>query len=126
MLAPFLTKTKAPLRAFCATEPGGSANAASPLPGEGVRTTATLRDNDWIIRGRKSWVSSETGWDRKGADILCVVSDRREIAAAERYICDRSCWRDQGYVIERAIESIGHRAHLLPIFRLDDIFNACG
>ena len=42
LLAPFLKKSGAPLAGFCATEPGGSANAASPPPGEGVRTTAKL------------------------------------------------------------------------------------
>src|ERR1700676_4420320 len=73
LLPPFLKQTGAPLAGFCATEPGGSANAASPPPGEGVRTTATLRGDRWIIEGRKSWVSSATGWDRKGADILSVL-----------------------------------------------------
>jgi len=54
----------------CPTEPGGSANAASPLPGEGVRTVAELKGDKWIINGRKKWISSATGWDRKGADVL--------------------------------------------------------
>ena len=39
---------------FCSTEPGGSANAASPLPGEGVRTVAELKGDNWIINGRKN------------------------------------------------------------------------
>jgi nitroalkane oxidase len=34
LLPPFLKQTGAPLAGFCATEPGGSANAASPPPGE--------------------------------------------------------------------------------------------
>src|SRR5882672_3831763 len=42
LLPPFLKQTGAPLAGFCATEPGGSANAASPPPGEGV-CTAGLR-----------------------------------------------------------------------------------
>ena len=37
-------KSGAPLAGFCSSEPGGSANAASPPPGEGVRTTAKLRE----------------------------------------------------------------------------------
>jgi butyryl-CoA dehydrogenase len=41
LLPPFLKHTGAPLAGFCATEPGGSANAASLPPGEGVRTAAT-------------------------------------------------------------------------------------
>ena len=73
LLVSFLRKSGAPLAGFCATETGGSANAASPPPGEGVRTTARLESERWIIRGRKSWISSASGWDRKGADVLCVV-----------------------------------------------------
>lgn len=37
LLTPFLERSGAPLAAFCSTEPGGSANAAAPAPGEGVR-----------------------------------------------------------------------------------------
>ena len=70
LLAPFLKTSGAPLAGFCFSEPGGSANAASPPPGEGVRTAAKLTGNNWTINGRKKWVSSATGWDRKGADIL--------------------------------------------------------
>src|SRR6266571_2107092 len=73
LLPPFLRQAGAPLAGFCATEPGGSANAASPPPGEGVRTTAKFSGERWTIEGRKSWVSSATGWDRKGADILTVL-----------------------------------------------------
>ena len=86
LLPPFLKQAGAPLAGFCATEPGGSANAASPPPGEGVRTTATLRGDRWIIEGRKSWVSSATGWDRRGADILSVLCRTDPDAAPERGI----------------------------------------
>ena len=72
-LPPFLQKNGAPLAGFCSSEPGGSANAGSPPPGEGVRTTARIDGDEWVIAGRKKWVSSATGWDRKGADLLCVV-----------------------------------------------------
>jgi hypothetical protein len=50
LLPPFLKLAGAPLAGFCATEPGGSANAASPPPGEGVRTTARFSGDRWIIQ----------------------------------------------------------------------------
>ena len=53
LLGPFLKKSGAPLAGFCSTEPGGSANAASPPPGEGVRTTAKRVGENWVINGRK-------------------------------------------------------------------------
>src|SRR6202521_2403783 len=86
LLAPFLKKSGAPLAGFCSSEPGGSANAASPPPGEGVRTTAKLAGERWVINGRKKWVSSATGWDRKGADILCVVCRTAPDAPPEKAI----------------------------------------
>ena len=122
LLISFLKKSGAPLAGFCATEPGGSANAASPPPGEGVRTSAKLEGANWIIRGQKSWVSSATGWDRKGADVLCVVcrtdasgppETAASIIAVERPAA--------GIVLERVIDPVGHRAHLLPQFRFEDV-----
>src|SRR5579862_9432884 len=122
LLRPFLRQTGAPLAGFCATEPGGSANAASPPPGEGVRTTAVLRGDRWIIEGRKSWVSSATGWDRKGADILSVLCRTDPDAPAERGISVMVVERPaSGLIFERAIDAVGHRAHLLPQFNLKGV-----
>jgi nitroalkane oxidase len=117
LLPAFLKQAGAPLAEFCATEPGGSANAASPPPGDGVRTTARLSGDRWIIQGRKSWVSSATGWDRKGADVLSVLCRTDPDAPPERGISVILVERPaSGLVFERAIDSVGHRAHLLPQF----------
>src|SRR5246500_4327141 len=122
LLPPFLRRTGAPLAGFCATEPGGSANAASPPPGEGVRTAATPRGDRWIIQGRKSWVSSATGWDRKGADVLSVLCRTDPDAPPERGISVMLVERPaSGLVFERAIDSVGHRAHLLPQFKFEGV-----
>jgi alkylation response protein AidB-like acyl-CoA dehydrogenase len=122
LLPPFLKLSGAPLAGFCATEPGGSANAASPPPGEGVRTVAKLAGDKWIIQGQKSWVSSATGWDRKGADILAVLCRTDTEVPADRGISIILVERPaSGLAFERAIDSVGHRAHLLPQFRLDEV-----
>src|SRR5712671_566051 len=122
LLPPFLKQTGTPLAGFCATEPGGSANVASPPPGEGVRTTARLQGDRWIIEGRKSWVSSATGWDRKGADLLSVLCRTDPDAPPERGISVMIVERPaSGLVFERAINSVGHRAHLLPQFKLKGV-----
>jgi alkylation response protein AidB-like acyl-CoA dehydrogenase len=122
LLGPFLRKSGAPLASFCSSEPGGSANAASPPPGEGVRTKARLEGDRWIINGRKKWTSSATGWDRKGADILCVVCrtdpDALPAKAISIIVVERPA---SGIVFERAIDAIGHRAHLVPEFSLDNV-----
>src|SRR3984893_1803472 len=122
LLMPFLKTSGAPLAGFCATEPGGSANAASPAPGEGVRTTAALRGGRWVIEGRKSWVSSATGWDRQGADILSVLCRTDPDVPPERGISVMVVERPaSGLVFEHAIDSVGHRARLLPQFNLRQV-----
>ncbi|MGE3986913.1 acyl-CoA dehydrogenase family protein [Pseudorhodoplanes sp.] len=122
LLGPFLKTSGAPLASFCASEPGGSANAASPPPGEGVRTTGRLAGDKWIINGRKKWASSATGWDRKGADILCVVCRTDPLAVPTEAISIIVVERPaSGIVFERAIDTIGHRTHLVPEFRLDNV-----
>jgi nitroalkane oxidase len=127
LLPPFLKPAGAPLAGFCATEPGGSANAASPPPGEGVRTTARLSGDRWIIEGRKSWVSSATGWDRRGADVLSVLCRTDPDAPPERSISVILVERPaSGLVFERAIDSVGHRAHLLPQFGFQGVSVASG
>ena len=123
LLVSFLRTSGAPVAGFCATEPGGSANAASPPPGEGVRTTAKLEGERWVIRGRKSWVSSASGWDRKGADVLCVLCRTDALAPPESAVSIIVVERPaSGFVFEHAIDSLGHRAHLLPYFRFDEVF----
>ena len=92
------------------------------MPGEGVRTVAKLEGDNWIINGRKKWVSSATGWDRKGADILCVVCRTDANAPPEKAISVIVVERPApGIVFERAIDSVGHRAHLTPLFSFENV-----
>lgn len=122
MLAPFLETTGAPLAAFCSTEPGGSANPASPPPGEGVRTRAVRADGQWVINGRKKWVSSATGWQRDGADLLCIVARTDPDAPPGLGISMLAVEKpSSGVTLDRVINSPGYRSHLLPEFTLTDV-----
>jgi nitroalkane oxidase len=121
LLAPFLRTTGAPLAGFCSSEPGGSANAASPSPGEGVRTTARREGDNWVINGRKKWVSSATGWNREGANVLCVVCRTDPVAPPDTAISIIAVEGPVRLVFERAIDTIGHRAHLVPQFGFQDV-----
>jgi nitroalkane oxidase len=91
-------------------------------PGEGVRTTAKLQGETWVINGRKKWVSSATGWDRKGADILSVVCRTDATAPPDKGVSIIVVEAPApGIVFERAINAIGHRAHLVPQFALQNV-----
>lgn len=120
--APFAGGHGAPLAAFAFSEPGGSANFADPAPAEGVRTEARLEGDHWVISGAKKWVSSGTGWDGKGADLLTVVCRTDPDASPESGISVIAVRGPaDGIVLDRAIDSVGHRAHLQPQFRLNDV-----
>jgi butyryl-CoA dehydrogenase len=119
LLAPFLETSGAPLAGFCSTEPGGSANPAAPPPGEGVRTRAERVDGQWVINGRKKWVSSATGWQRDGADLLCVVC-RTDPDGPPASSISVIAVEKPPVVVDRVIETLGYRAHLLPEFTLRD------
>jgi butyryl-CoA dehydrogenase len=122
LLGPFLNTRGAPLAGFCFSEPGGSANAASAPPGEGVRTTARRAGDNWVINGRKKWVSSATGWNRDGADVLTVVCRTDPAAPPDAAISIIAVERPiTGLVFERAIDTIGHRAHLVPQFGFQNV-----
>ena len=63
------------------------------------------------------------GWDRKGADVLCVVCRTDASGPPESAVSIIAVQRPAaGFVFEHAIDSLGHRAHLLPQFRFDDVF----
>lgn len=122
LFAPFLATTGTPLAALCNTEPGGSANYATPAPGAGVRTTAVADGDTWVINGTKQWISSATGWDGAGADLLCVVCRTDPAAPPASGISVLCVSRPMpGLVVERYIDAVGHRAHLLPRFRFENV-----
>jgi butyryl-CoA dehydrogenase len=123
-LPPFLAGTGAPLAAFCFSEPGGSANYDAPAPAEGVRTTARLDGAEWVINGAKRWVSSASGWDGGGADLLTVVcrtSSDPAIPPARALSVILVPRPQAGFTYEGAIDTLGHRGHLTPTFRFDDV-----
>jgi nitroalkane oxidase len=116
---PFLTQTGTPLAALANSEPGGSANFAAP---GGTRTVAHLDGEHWVIDGEKHWVSSATGWDGRGADVLCVVCST---PATEGHPAGLSVIAvpagTPGLEPVHNINSLGHRAHLTPRFRLQGV-----
>jgi butyryl-CoA dehydrogenase len=123
-LPPFTAGTGAPLAAFCFSEPGGSANFDAPAPADGVRTTAVLDGDEWVINGAKRWVSSASGWDGHGADLLTVVCRTATDPATppDQALSVLLVPRpERGFRYEGAIDMLGHRGHLAPTFHLDEV-----
>ncbi len=121
-IAPFLQTQGAPLAAMANSEPGGSANFASPAPGEGTRTVARLDGDEWVIDGAKQWVSSATGWDGKGADVLSVVCRTDPTGAPHESISIIAvAGGSEGIATVRDLDALGHRGHLTPHFELTGV-----
>lgn len=121
-LPAFLNRKGTPLAALASSEPGGSANFAAPPPAEGVRTRAEMDGSDWVISGTKQWVSGDTGWQGEGPDLMCVVCRTDPTAGGDTGLSVIAVPRPEtGLVAEHFINSLGHRAHLTPRFRLESV-----
>lgn len=72
------------LAGWCVSEPagipGGTANFDHPDSAAGIRLTADLQGDAYVLNGRKYWPSSAAGWDMQGANVNVVVArtDRTE------------------------------------------------
>jgi nitroalkane oxidase len=121
-LAPFLSGSGAPLAAFGFSEPQGSANFADPSPGAGLQTRADRDGDEWIITGAKRWVSNAAGWNGEGADLTCIVA-RTDLDAppAESLVVIAVPRPGSGFAVEQEIDTVGHRAHLVPQVRYENV-----
>ncbi|WTW93021.1 acyl-CoA/acyl-ACP dehydrogenase [Streptomycetaceae bacterium NBC_01309] len=72
-LAPFLADEGAPQAVMALSEPSGTANFAAPPPAEGIRTTADLDGDEWVVTGEKQWSANLAGWDGTGPDLMVVA-----------------------------------------------------
>lgn len=121
-VAPFLETRGAPLASLANSEPGGSANFAAPKPADGTRTRAVSNGDGWVISGQKQWISSASGWDGSGADLMCVVCRTAQDGPPDTSISILAVTGPvEGLVVERQADSLGHRAHLTPRFRLENV-----
>lgn len=116
--AQFLQPSGAPLAAFAFSEPGGSANYADPAPADGVRTTAVLDGDEWVLNGTKKWVSSSAGWDGTGPELLAVVC-RTE--ATDELNVILVAGPVPGLELVESLDLVGVRAHQTPIITLRDV-----
>ncbi len=121
LLAPFLSTHGTPLASLANSEPGGSANYAAPLPAAGVRTTARMDGDEWVINGRKKWMNG-AGWDGQGADLLCVVCRSDANAPPAQAISVIAVPKPaQGFELLHLIDTVGNRAHPAPEFALNNV-----
>jgi butyryl-CoA dehydrogenase len=83
-----------------------------------------LDGDDWVITGRKQWNSNATGWDGRGADLISVVCRTSGPGVADGIsviMVERAQLEAGGFTVERAHDTLGHRAHLSPVLTFDGL-----
>ena len=125
-LPPFLATSGAPLASLALSEPGGTANLdeVDPATGEhvGLQTIARRDGDDWVVNGRKHWVSHATGWDGTGPDlmsIVCRANDDPDPRSSLAVVLVPG--PIDGLRVDDLIDPLGHLAHLLPRVSLVDV-----
>lgn len=125
-LPTFLATSGAPLASLALSEPGGTANLDEVDPGNGedvgLQTTARRQGEDWVVNGRKQWVSHATGWDGTGPDLMSVVCRASDDPDPRKSLAVLLVPGPiDGLRIDDLLDPLGHRAHLLPRFSLVDV-----
>lgn len=121
-LPPFLAREGTPLAAFGFSEPAGSANFASSAPGTGVATRVRAEGGELVIDGAKVWVSNAAGWDGQGPEVttlVCRADDSVQPGGGVVVVIVPG--GRPGFGVDGCIDSLGHRAHLMPRTRYDGV-----
>jgi acyl-CoA dehydrogenase len=119
--APFLDGSPA-LGAIAFTEAAGGANFDHPDPDFGVQTFAVQDGDEWVINGRKAYITNASGWEEGGADIISVVCrvDRTKPPAESLAIIVVEKGTP-GVEITGMIDTFGHVASNSPIVEFNDV-----
>lgn len=118
-LAPFLADEGAPQAVMALSEPAGTANYAAPPPAEGLRTSAVLDGDDWVITGEKQWSAGLAGWDGTGPDLMVVAC--RTAGGVSLIGVEHEHFTQHNLVVLDTLDMPGLRGHLTQRVRLDGV-----
>ncbi|MGU3501758.1 acyl-CoA dehydrogenase family protein [Mycobacterium sp. C31M] len=118
-LAPFLADGGSPLAVMALSEPAGTANFAAPPPAEGLRTTAVLDGDEWVITGEKQWSANLGGWDGTGPDLMVVAC--RTPGGVSLIGVQREHFTRGNLVVLDTLDMPGLRGHLTQRVRLEGV-----
>ncbi|MEL0027061.1 MAG: acyl-CoA dehydrogenase family protein [Perlucidibaca sp.] len=118
-LAPFLADDGAPQAVMALSEPTGTANFAAPAPAEGIRTTAVLDGDEWVINGEKQWSANLGGWDGRGPELMVVVA--RTPGGVSLIGIEKAQFTTDNLQVLNTIDMPGLRGHLTQTVRLSNV-----
>lgn len=121
-LGPFLSKTGAPLAGLAFSEPEGSANYANPEPTRGMKTTARLDGDEWVITGTKTYTPHAAGWAGAGADLFTVAARTDLTAPPQQSLAVFVVPGDTpGITVEETLDTIGQPGAAVCRVRFEDV-----
>lgn len=110
------------LASFAFTDVAGGANYDSNEPSAGIRTTATLDGDSWIINGQKQYNTNGTGWDRKGAHLYTVVCRTdKSGGAGESLAVIIVPGHSPGIEVVGVYDKLGHRGVVTPAVNFENV-----
>lgn len=110
------------LGALAFTEVTGGANFDSADPRFGVKTVATLEDDEWVINGEKHYTTNGTGWDGKNCHLYAVLC-RTDLSksAQDSLAVIMVPGNTPGVRVSGLLDTIGHRATISPRMTFENV-----
>lgn len=117
-----LEAPKQRLAAFAFSEVGGSANFDSPEPGAGLQTEARREGDEWVITGKKHFITNGCGWEGKGAHlytVLCRTDMKKPPEESLAVIAVPG--QSSGIEVPSYLDTMGHRAVSSPRIHFNEV-----
>lgn len=110
------------LASFAFTDVAGGANFDSTDPRGGIRTTATLEGDQWVINGQKHYTTNGTGWNKRGAHLFTVVCRTDKNKGADEALAVIAVpGETPGIEVVSVYDKLGHRGVVTPAVNFTNV-----
>lgn len=117
-----LEAPKQRLAAFAFSEVDGTANFDCPDPDAGVQTQARREGDEWVITGKKHFITNGCGWDGTGAHLFTVLCRTdMESPSAESLAVIIVPGQTKGIEVRSYLDTMGHRAVSSPRIHFNEV-----
>lgn len=110
------------LASFAFTDVAGGANYDCNDPRGGMKTTATLDKDHWVINGQKHYTTNGTGWNKRGAHLFTVVCRTDKSKGADESLAVIAVpGETPGIEVVGVYDKIGHRGVSTPAVNFTNV-----
>jgi alkylation response protein AidB-like acyl-CoA dehydrogenase len=110
------------LASFAFTDVAGGANFDSKDPAGGMKTTARLEGDHWVINGQKHYTTNGTGWNKRGAHLFTVVCRTDKSKGADESLAVIAVHGETpGIEVVSVYDKLGHRGVVTPAVNFTNV-----